>query len=59
MGQDEDWAVEWRLVAPPALPVRIVGKVVKAELASAHDLSTDILEIGTCIGVIDAGGAGT
>lgn len=41
--QDEDRAVKWRLVAPPALPVRIIGKVVQVELLPAPMISAPML----------------
>src|SRR6478736_2869518 len=44
-GEDEDRNPEWWLVAPPATPVRIVGKVVEPEHSSAHNLGTHVSEV--------------
>src|SRR5690554_7439169 len=54
VGENEDRAPEGWLVSPPAAPVRIVRKVMEPEHARAHDLGTDINEIGLRIFVVDA-----
>ena len=58
-GEDVDRGAERRPVAPPALPVGVIGERVQAEHGRAHDLGADALEVGGGVGVVDAGRAGT
>ena len=57
MGEHEGRRVEWRVRAPPALPVRVVLPAGRAELVGAHDLCADAVVVTLGEGVVDSGGS--
>jgi hypothetical protein len=56
VGEDEDRNPERWLVAPPATPVRIVGKAVEPEHASADNLGPHVGEVRLGVFVVDTRG---
>src|ERR671925_579164 len=57
MGEDEDWRVERRVGAPPALPLRVLVPSGRAELPGTHDLGADPRIVQPHEGVVDAAGS--
>src|SRR5262245_15462685 len=58
VGEHEGRRVEWRVRAPPALPVRVVLPAGRAELVGTHDLGADAVTVALGEGVVDSGGSG-